>query len=497
MNDIIGAVFDHARRTPQVVALRGEVHAVTYAALAAAISQTAERLRARGVRTVALLLDNVPAWVVVDLGSQLADIALVPLPGFFSDEQLAHAIEDAAVELVVTDDPVRVLRLRVAGLEPDDGIDVLGTPCAMIAVSARRPPLSAGIAKVTYTSGTTGTPKGVCLSQNAIDAVARALYARVGPEVVRRHLCLLPLATLLENIGGLYLPLLAGGEILLWPSTRTGLHGAAGLDAHRLVQALRTSGATSAILIPQMLQALVALAAHLPAARFLAVGGAPVAPELLRRTAELRLPVFEGYGLSENASVVCLNTPDAHRPGSVGRPLPHAAVRVAPDGEILVRGGLFTGYLHDAAPTLVDGYWRTGDLGHVDGDGYVHLTGRKKNMFITAYGRNVAPEWVERELLLQPAIAQAVVHGEARPFNAAVIVARANAAHVEEAIERANRMLPDYARVSGFALADEPFSVANGELTGTGRPRRAAILARYGARLNALYENASVQEVVP
>lgn len=496
MNGVLEALFYHARLAPQATALRGEVQAVSYATLAVATTQTAERLRAYGVRTVALLLDNVPAWAALDLAAQLADIALVPLPGFFSDEQLAHAIEDAAVELVVTDDPLRVLRLGVAGLTPREGLDVLGTPCGVITVPPRRAPLAAGIAKVTYTSGTTGTPKGVCLSPGAIDVVARSLYAWLGPDVVKRHLCLLPLATLLENIGGLYLPLLAGGEAVLWPPTRTGLHGAAGLDARRLVEALRASGATSAILIPQMLQALVALEAHLPEARFLAVGGAPVAPGLLRQAAELGLPVFEGYGLSESASVVCVNSPGAHRRGSVGRPLPHAEVRLAPDGELLVRGGLFTGYLHHAAPALVDGYWPTGDLGHVDGDGYVYLTGRKKNMFITAYGRNVAPEWVERELLLQPAIGQAVVYGEARPWNAAIIVARAAGSLVDGAIVRANGVLPDYARVSNFVLADEPFSVANGELTGTGRPRRAAILARYGARLNALYEGTSVQEVL-
>lgn len=496
MSAVLRTLFEHARHRPEAVALRGESQAVNYAALARAVECAAQRLRRAGVRTAAVLMENAPAWAVVDLAAQLADVVLVPLPAFFSDEQLAHAIEDAAVELVVTDMPARVRGLAVSDPAPSDDIEALGASYAGIRVSPRGSPLPAGIAKVTYTSGTTGSPKGVCLSQAAIDEVAQNLHARLGPELVARHLCLLPLATLLENIGGLYLPLLAGGEACLWSSARCGLRGAAGLDARRLVEALHTSGATSAILIPQMLQALVAREARLPEARFLAVGGAPVAPGLLRRAAELGLPVFEGYGLSENASVVCVNTPAAHRAGSVGRPLPHAGVRLAPDGELLVRGGLFAGYLHDGAPALVEGYWPTGDLGHIDGDGYVHLTGRKKNIFITAYGRNVAPEWVERELVLQPAIAQAVVYGEARPWNAAIVVARADASLVGEAIARANGSLPDYARVSRFVLADEPFSVANGELTGTGRPRRSAILARYGARLNALYESTSVQEVL-
>jgi long-subunit acyl-CoA synthetase (AMP-forming) len=496
MSAVLLALYEHAHRLPEAVALRGDSQTVSYAALVSAVERQAERLRRRGVRTLGLLMENAPAWAAVDLAAQLAGVALVPLPGFFSDEQLAHAIDDAAVELVITDAPARMLQLGVSGLALCDGLDVLGTLCTEVSISPRRSPLPTGIAKVTYTSGTTGNPKGACLSQSAIDAVAQALYARLGPDLVQRHLCLLPLATLLENIGGLYVPLLAGGEVLLWPAARTGLQGAAGLDAARLVEALRASGATSAILIPQMLQAVVALGTRLPDARFLAVGGAPVAPDLLRRAAALSLPVFEGYGLSESASVVCVNTPAEHRAGSVGRRLPHADVRVAPDGELFVRGGLFSGYLHDDTPALVDGYWATGDLGHVDSDGYVYVTGRKKNIFITAYGRNVAPEWVERELILQPAIAQAVVYGEARPWNAAIIVARGEASMVEQAIVRANGVLPDYARVTRFVLADEPFSVANGQLTGTGRPRRAAILARYGARLSALYESTSVQEVV-
>lgn len=496
MNAVLAALYAHARRAPRAVALRGESGAIGYDALAREVERVAERLRRSGARTVAVLRENGPAWAVVDLAAQRAEVALVPLPGFFSDEQLAHAIDDAAVELILTDAPARLHRLGF-GLQRARETDALDARHVEIRVTPRRAPLPPGIAKVTYTSGTTGSPKGVCLSQAAIDEVVQALYARLGPEVVARHLCLLPLATLLENIGGLYLPLLAGGEAMLWPSARTGLHGAAGLDAARLAAALREARATSAILIPQMLHALVALEARLPDARFLAVGGAPVAPALLARAAALGLPVFEGYGLSECASVVCVNAPAAHRPGSVGRPLRHAAVRVAPDGELLVRGALFGGYLREAGPGLVDGYWPTGDLGYIDGDGYVHLTGRKKNIFITAYGRNVAPEWIERELVLEPAIAQAVVYGESRPWNAAVIVPRANVSLVAQAVVRANRALPDYARVSDFVLADEPFSVRNGELTGTGRPRRSAILARYGARLDALYQGTPVQEVLP
>jgi long-subunit acyl-CoA synthetase (AMP-forming) len=327
-----------------------------------------------------------------------------------------------------------------------------------------------------------------------MEAVAASLLEAVGAEAPQRHLSLLPLATLLENIGGVYLPLLAGTTCVVPALERVGLRGAAGLDAVRMAGALRRHRATSAIFIPQMLQALVSVLEQgtepLGHLRFLAVGGAPVSPRLLARARTLGLPVYEGYGLSECASVVALNVPGRNRPGSVGRPLPHVQLRFAADGEIEVAGSLFQGYL-GTRETPRGAYWPTGDVGHLDESGFLHLTGRKKNMFITSFGRNVAPEWVERELTLSPAIAQATVFGEARPWNAAVIWPRVGAtcAEVEAGVCSANRELPDYARVSAWIAADEAFAVMNGQLTATGRPRRAEILKMYGARIDALYED--------
>jgi acyl-CoA synthetase (AMP-forming)/AMP-acid ligase II len=240
-----------------------------------------------------------------------------------------------------------------------------------------------------------------------------------------------------------------------------------------------------------MLQSLVAAGARLPDARILAVGGAPVARTVIERARSIGLPVFEGYGLSECASVVSVNAPDADRPGSVGRPLPHVRLRFAPDGEILVAGAGFQGYTgSDDAPT-VDGYWPTGDLGHIDADGFLHLSGRKRNVFITAFGRNVAPEWVERELTAQPAIAQAAVFGESRPWNLAVVVPRDGRprAEIAAAVHAANCELPDYARVRGWIVAAAPFSVTNGQLTATGRVRRDAVFSAHRAELDGRYSS--------
>jgi long-chain acyl-CoA synthetase len=240
-----------------------------------------------------------------------------------------------------------------------------------------------------------------------------------------------------------------------------------------------------------MLQALVAAGegrASMPSSlRFVAVGGAPVSPQLLKRAHLLGIPIFEGYGLSECASVVALNTPGNIKPGSVGRPLPHVLLSFSDNGEILVEGSAFLGYLGQGVPARP---WPTGDLGYLDAEGFLHLTGRVKSLFITSFGRNVAPEWVERELTLHPAIAQAAVFGEARPFNAAVIVARPgfSQSDIDTAVQLANRMLPDYARVTAWVAANAPFTPSNQQLTANGRLKREAIMAVYADALESLYQ---------
>lgn len=498
---IIERLRAHARLRPRALAVQGARFALDYAALDVCVEALADELERRDVRVLGLMADNSPLWVALDLAAVAASVTLVPLPAFFSRAQLAHAIQDAGIDTIVADQDQDIVSLVGArsAIEPMPGFSAPGLAAAAFSVAhdTPRPDLS-GTAKITYTSGTTGEPKGVRLTQQAIEAVAVSLLERIGARAVERHLSLLPLATLLENIGGVYVPLLAGGSCLMPPLAEVGVRGAAGLDAAAMAHALAAHGATSAILIPQMLQALVEQGARLPAARFLAVGGAPVSRRLLDQARALGLPAYEGYGLSECASVVSVNTPGDERPGSVGRPLPRARLKFAADGEIFVRGSVFQGYTGRAEGPDGEGWWASGDIGHLDVDGFLHLTGRKKNMFITSFGRNVAPEWVERELTAQGAIAQAAVFGEARPFNVAIVVPRARAtrAEIEAAVHAANRELPDYARVGAWISVDEPFSPANGQLTATGRPRRAAILAAYGACLESLYESSPKLEVV-
>lgn len=492
MSRLIDALTTQATTRPDAPFIQGSDRSLSFAETLAETHALASRLDGR---CLALLMDNSPAWAVADLASIRRGLTCVPLPPFFSSAQLQHSLQDAGVDLLLSDRPESVSQL--CGLPPAETFEVAGQSLALFRLPGNKLDVRLdGIAKITYTSGTTGTPKGVCLSLEAMERVAESLAQITEATAQDNALSLLPLSTLLENIGGLYAPLLAGGRCGLLPMAEVGMLGASALDLSSLLAALQQMHPSSIILIPQMLQALVEAAeagAPLPESlRFIAVGGAPVAESLLHRAADLGLPVYEGYGLSEASSVVAVNSPTDSRTGSVGRPLPHIQVRIAPDGEILLKGNLFQGYLGD--PLTDNGkFWPTGDLGYLDDDGFLHLTGRKKNIFITAFGRNIAPEWVERELLVQPAVAQAAIFGEGQPFNVAVIVPRpgVDMRTLSAAVGQVNEHLPDYARIGRYLVADEPFQVQNGLLTGTGRPRRNNIAAHYAAAIDQIYKESA------
>jgi long-subunit acyl-CoA synthetase (AMP-forming) len=154
----------------------------------------------------------------------------------------------------------------------------------------------------------------------------------------------------------------------------------------------------------------------------------------------------------------------------------------------VITGNAYLGYVGQQQSLQNKIY--TGDIGYVDEDGFLFITGRKKNIFITSFGRNVSPEWVERELKISPFIAQVALYGEARPWNVAIIVPRpaVSKIQIEAAVEELNHNLPDYARVSRWIVAEEPFTLKNAQLTSNGRNRREAIFQHYQNQINALYE---------
>ena len=492
MSTIIAALRHYAEKTPLRIAVQDREVTLSYAQLLSTVEQLAARLQATSPRVIGLLADNGTGWALADLAALAAGITIIPLPLFFSPGQIAHVIRTAGIDQVLTDQPARLTAaLQLEAVSSEDFHDTL--QMVHLPATAGRE-LPAGTRKVTFTSGTTGEPKGVCLGLEEMETVAESLRRASAARSDDRHLCLLPLATLLENIGGIYTPLLAGATICLPGLADVGLAGSSGLDVGRLIAALDQWQASSAIMVPQMLQAVVtagqAGAAIPQSLRYLAVGGAPVAGRLIADAQVLGLPVFEGYGLSECASVVAVNRPAENRPGSVGRPLPHLRIAFAEDGEILIHDVRWRGYLGESASPAGEDFIATGDLGHLDADGFLYLTGRKKNIFITSFGRNVAPEWVESELTSQAGIAQAAIFGEARPFNSAVIFAHpaATPESIAAALAEANDQLPDYARVRAWIPATTPFTPANGMATPNGRLRRSGIFGAHAEQIETLYQ---------
>lgn len=491
MTLIIEAINNHANTNPGSVALHSGNRKITYAALQKNIWKLATVLIENDVKILGLYLDNGIEWVMIDLASQCAGITLVPLPSFFSGKQIKYIFDKANLDAVVCMDrtiiPDSCERLSTSEL-------ISGVNLYKCFGDFNRYNSLKHTGKITFTSGTTGSPKGVCLTNNSISRVAESLVNATRCAGIEKHLSLLPLSTLLENIAGIYAPLLKGATCQLPTLAETGLTGASGFNVTRMLECLDRYKPDSIILLPQMLSDLVcAIESGLKfpdSLKFIAVGGGVISSSIIKRARLHNLPVYEGYGLSECGSVIALNTPQYDRPGSAGKPLNNIDVSLAEDGEIMVKGNFMQGYLGGQA--IDNNEWlATGDIGEIDEDGFLYVTGRKKNIFITSFGRNVSPEWAESELINTTAIKQAVVFGEARPVNCAVIVPENKWVEdhfIGSAVDLVNRGLPDYARVFYWVKAKEEFNPANGLATANGRPVRDRIYKLYENEINRCYE---------
>ncbi len=443
-------LFERIRNhDPEKIALRDEKKVVRYGDLEHEIQKRADALY--DVSVLAVALDNSVDWVLWDLAVLKAGIPCVPLPPFFTQEQIRHALQAAGASHILSPEGLRNSGMERKGMLPER------------------------TAKVTFTSGTTGTPKGVCLPQSAMENVAHSIVDVLGEEFAGIHAGILPMAVLLENVAGVYAGLMAGCTVTL-----TGLQRF-GRNYENIHEILNSCKATSIILVPEILRVLMAQVAAkgaLPDLKFIAVGGSKIDPALIAQARQMGLPAYEGYGLSECASVVSLNTPKNDKPGSVRKILPHVKTRIS-EGEIQIENPGFLGYVGEGAPEI----FGTGDLGTIDEDGFLSVTGRKKNILITSYGRNISPEWVESVLLTQPAIAQVIVYGDAQPHLSALIVPSSAQSDIQKAVNVVNQLLPEYAQIKDFQVVPA-FSLANDTMTGTGRPRRDQILKNHAKEMS-------------
>jgi len=546
----------------------------------------AASLRAMGLRPgdrVMIVSENRPQWCIADLAIMAAGCITTPAYTTNTEGDHRHILEDSGARAVfVSDSKLAAPLLRammragraehLIAMEPLasaqsggfalhrwDEVIVGDHHAARAAVDAQVAATTRDdIACIIYTSGTSGSPRGVMLHHGAILAnvhgAAAALVKDLGWDE-ERFLSFLPLSHALEHTDGLMLPIGLGAEI--WYAE--GLDKLASnlpearptymMVVPRLFELLRTrimkqvekEGRLAAFLLGQAVRIGEARLdrdrrlADLPVdllldrtlrpkikARFggrikaVVSGGAPLNPEVGAFFQGLGILMLQGYGQTEAAPVISCNVPSAGlRLRTVGPPLGDAEVRFAEDGEILVRGELvMKGYWKNPEETrrVMQGEWlHTGDIGHFDEAGRVVITDRKKDLIVNDKGDNIAPQKLEGMLTLQPEIAQAMVAGDKRPYIVALIapdsewalawakeqgkpgdIAALNEdpafrAAIRSAIDRTNGELSTHEKIRKFILADEPFTVENGEMTPTLKIRRPPIRARYGERLDALY----------
>lgn len=418
----------------------------------------------------------------------------------------------------------------------------------------------ARVGTLIYTSGTTGPPKGVMLSHASLAWTARVAAALL-PDASPSDCTLsyLPLSHIAEQVFSLHLPATLGSQVYyaesiekvaddlrevqptivfgvprIWEkmhdAVRSKLASATGLR-RRLVDAALSTGrevtelrnrgeapstwlAAKHALFASKIYRPAKVAMGLSRAKMCVSGAAPIHADVLRFFAGLDVAIREVYGQSEDCGPTSFNLPGRTRYGSVGPVVPGVEVRIADDGEILVRGpNLFLGYYREpeaTAEALEDGWLRSGDLGRLDEEGFLHITGRKKDLIITAGGKNVAPKNIEAALKRSPLVGEAVVVGDRRKYLTALLSLAPEGAQafaserglaletlhaspelrvaLQGHVDEVNRDLARVEQLKKFTVVRRPFSIEGGELTPTLKVKRAKVSDHYAAEIEAMYE---------
>ncbi|MFE0633333.1 AMP-dependent synthetase/ligase [Streptomyces sp. NPDC058864] len=510
--------------------------ALTWAECAAEVERLAGGLAALGVGpgdTVALLMRNRPEFTLLDTAAM--HLGAVPWSVYptSSPEQVGYMLAGARTRVVLGE---RDLLARAGELTRDtlvehvvpvDALDAFPpAPAGFDFEAAWRAVDAASALTIIWTSGTTGDPKPVELSHGAMTSMLTALTDLAGLERGGRVVSYLPSAHVADRwmahywwmaLGMRVTCLPEGGRITeVLPEVRPTFWGSVPRVWEKLRATLESQGVDPSRLTADEAAA-VRRRVGLDQARFLVAGAAPLPVATLRFFGDLGLPLTEVWGLSETCGVLTANPPGDRRAGTVGVPLDGARVRLAEDGEVLVRGPqLMTGYRQRpdlTAQAVADGWLRTGDLGVLDGDGYLTITGRKKDIIINTAGKNMSPVAIEAALKSAgPLIGQACVIGDGRPHNVALLAVDPDAAGawaaargmretgyreivthedlakaVEAEVSAANERLSGVERVRRWHVTEADWLADSDELTPTMKLRRSRIALKYAEIVDGLY----------
>jgi long-chain acyl-CoA synthetase len=579
LNDILLAVCSRSR--PRVMQQRESTGWVPISSseLYRNVAGLARALTSWGIHKgdrVAILSENRPEWTITDFAILSLGAVTVPIYSTQTAEQTAYILNDSGARVIAVSTSAQLEKvLSVQSQTPVERIlvmDAVETTCAIPIhpVMAQGPSSfdaafdaqaksvrPEDLATIIYTSGTTGASKGAMLTHGNMASNIACSLDGFGLGTDEVSISFLPLshvtarhvdfALLYRGVALAYCPDMANLERVL-----TEVKPVIFVGVPRVYEKIRRqviiktgefpknsfyrwalsvghahqkdtlAGANPQSWAWQLASRLLfsrVRAGMGGKAELFISGGAPLGRELAEWYADIGIRIHEGYGLTETSPVIAVNTPKAHKLGTVGKPLPNVEVRIAEDGEVLVRGpSIFQGYWNrpqDTQEAFVDGWFKTGDIGNLDTDGYLSITDRKKDLIKTSGGKFIAPQPIENSLKLNPLIGTCVVLGDRRKFPSVLISphfpvlenwARSNGvtfssrsdlvgnpkvqALYEDAVEQLNAGLARFEKLKRVLLVDEEFSASDGTLTHTMKVRRRGIEARYQKLIDDMYEQA-------
>ncbi|MCW8471342.1 AMP-binding protein [Fluoribacter gormanii] len=442
------------------------------------------------VKKLAILMDNHPNWIIVSLAALAADVWLTPIPVFFTAEQIENIMKSLHPDSIVSDSSETLMRLTgESATKISDGLFL-----ARIEPYPQNNDTNfSGI--LTYTSGSTGAPKGVLLPYANVIKQINALYDHVNPDSPIRYLAITPLSILLENVICLTV-IKFGGALFLEPVSRFLNVTNFGIKVEELINYIDVHQIDTLLLMPifleNMINFLEAKQKEAPSCiKLIAVGSAMINQNLIKRALALKLPVYQGYGLTESSSIVSMNTRHNNNSLSAGKILPHIQVKIGPENNILVKGNLFHSYLNEE-PINQNEFYDTGDLGFVE-HGFLFITGRKKNIFSLMSGRNISPEWIESKVYkFIPQVKNIAVIGNGRPFVSIIVDLNAPISDkdFQNKIKLVNNELPGFAHIKAYCISTEPFSIENNLLDRKSRPNTARIIEHFKAKIQDISDGA-------